>query len=149
MKKGFTLLELLITIAILSIISALTLWHWSGYKGREALSKDKMGIMAFMEEARSLSVASKNNSEFGVHIASSTITLFEGSSYSAGAPENINYSMNSAVEIYSINLSNGGEDIVFNRLSGENSDFGNIILRLYNDSNASTTITILKSGVVQ
>lgn len=142
-------MELLVGIGILSILSTIALWHWSGYRGREALSKDRMAVLAMFEEARSLSIASKSNSSFGVHMSSTTVSVFPGETFDSGNSENINYSLNSSVEFYSIDLSFGGNDVIFKRLSGSVENFGTVKLFLLDDVNSSTTITILESGVVQ
>jgi prepilin-type N-terminal cleavage/methylation domain-containing protein len=147
--SGFTLMELLVGIGILSILSTIAIWHWSGYRGREALSKDRMGVIAMFEEARSLSLASKSNSAFGVHMSSTTVSIFKGNIYDSGSSENINYSLNSSVEFYSINLTSGESDIIFKRLLGSAENSGTVKLFLLDEVNSSTTITILESGVVQ
>ena len=149
MKRGVTILEILFSVAIFLILLSISISHWKGLASGEALFKDRAGVVSFFEQARSLSVSSKSNTTFGINISSTTVTLFKGSVYNPADSENKYYTFNSLVQAYSVVLNGGGYNVLFSRLSGNTSQYGTIRISLINNSNSSTTITILGSGVVQ
>lgn len=148
-NSGFTLIELVLGISILGILMLIGTWHWRGAENEQALSKDTLGLISIFEEARSLAVSSKSNSAFGVHMSSSTISVFQGDTYTGSNTIITNYNLNSLVQVYSINLNGGGNNVFFERLTGNTSQNGNIKLSLINDASSSSTVTILASGIVQ
>lgn len=147
-NKGFTLMEVLMVIAIFTIIASITFYFFGGFNKREVLEKDVNSLTALVRNARLLSVASKNASPFGIHLESDKAVLFEGNSYVMGGPNEkiLEFSREIYMSAYSIN--NGDADIVFARLTGETLNYGTIKLSTKDDS-ASTTITILRTGVIQ
>ncbi len=145
---GYTLMELLMVIVIFTIIMSVSLYFFLGASKKEALEKDAAGLTALIRNARLLSVASKNALPFGIHIQNDKAVLFEGSSYIAGGANEkiITFSREVYMSLYTLNLNS--PDIVFNRLTGNTSNYGAIMLSL-KDGSASTTITILRTGVIQ
>ena len=100
-----------------------------------------------MREARGQTLSSENSSQYGVHFTSSKITLFTGSSYIVGTSTNQDFNLTSTDTILTITLTGGGNDIVFNRLTGETTQNGTVVV---SSTLATTTrtVTIYKTGVV-
>lgn len=146
-NKGVTLMEFLVAIGILTIVASMTFYFFAGFRGK-MLDTDAAGLSAFLREARLLSIASKNASPFGIHLESDGAVLFQGNTYIAGGANQKHLKFARNVYLHSYALDGGGQDIVFNRLTGATSDFGDITLSLKDDS-ASTTITVLRTGVVK
>jgi prepilin-type N-terminal cleavage/methylation domain-containing protein len=148
MKKGFTIIELLIVITILAIISAVVLTSLSSINTSQAIDKDAQAIVAYLDQAKSNTLASKDASQYGVRFASTTITLFKGSTYNSSEPENRTYLLNPATIIKTVSLTGGGLDVVFSRLTGETAQNGTILV---SSTRASTTrtVTIYKTGAIE
>jgi prepilin-type N-terminal cleavage/methylation domain-containing protein len=149
MKKGFTVLEILTSIAILGALCLISVWHFTSATKAEALAKDRQGLVALLSEARSLSLASKEALPYGVHLEEFQAILFKGPSYSAGNAENITQSFHSAVHLSNYSITGGGSDIIFSRLTGATLNDGTIRLALQNNSLSSTTITVKNTGVIE
>jgi len=147
-NKGITLIEILVTIGLMGLILGMTFYFFGGFSSKESLEKDIAGLTAVIRNARLLSVASKDASVFGVHLESDKAVLFEGNPYVAGGANEKIMEFSKNVYLYSYSLNLGVPDIIFDRLTGNTSNFGSITLSLKDDS-ASTTITILSTGVVQ
>lgn len=147
-NKGFTLMELLMVIVIFTIIASVTFYFFGGFNKKEILEKDVASLTALIRNARLLSVTSKGALPFGIHLESDKAVLFEGSLYVAGGlnEKTVEFSREVYMSAHSIN--NGDSDIVFARLTGETLNYGTVKLSLKNN-NASTTITILRTGVIQ
>ncbi len=80
---GFTLLELLIVVAIISIIVGVSLFSLSKYRNRGILDSTTRKISALLREAQSRSSAQESGTMWGVHFENSTNTpafyaLFSG-----------------------------------------------------------------------
>jgi prepilin-type N-terminal cleavage/methylation domain-containing protein len=148
-SAGFTLLETLIALVIFSALLLIAVSHWSLLTKSQALSKDRLGAISMFEQARAMAVASKSNSGYGVNISSTTVTIFKGSVYNPSDSDNMFYNLNSLVQVYSISLAGGGSNVLFERLSGNTSQSGNIRISSISDPTSSTTVTIFTSGVVQ
>lgn len=148
-NSGITLMEILVSITIITILAVLGWSYMSKSWYSHALSKDQVGLISFLEEARSAAVSSKNNSKWSVLIEESKATMFSGETYIENNSANKVFLLNQSVFVSNINLSGGGNQITFSRLYGETSQSGTIILSSRNDENASTSISVLPSGVIQ
>lgn len=146
-KKGFTTMEILVVLAVLSFIVAITFSSLSDFRNKSALKSSTQTALSVLQNARQKTLSSENLSQYGVHIDNSDLTLFTGSSYSQGLSSNIVYSIDSNIEVtYSLN--GGGSDIVFDRLTGQTSNYGTITFSLSSDNTKYKTITINNMGSV-
>lgn len=148
MKKGFTIIEIVIVIAIIVVVSALIIDSFPRLNASQALSKDTAGLIAVLNQARTETLSSRNDSTYGVHISTNQLTLFMGSSYVVGDSNNVDIPFNSQVMVGSYSLQGGGSDIVFNRLTGETSQYGSITLRLVSDATQTKTVNISATGII-
>ncbi len=137
-----SLIELLIALGIGILLVGISFFSFSGLVNYNALDKDSSTVISYIQNARNLTLSSKNYKEYGVHFASSTVTVFPGTSYS-NSSENLVYTLNPRVVIKSIDLVGGGNDFYFNKVTGKPSASGAITLSLIpNNSNSSSTRTI-------
>lgn len=148
MKKGFTIIEIVIVIAIIVVVSALIIDSFPRLNASQALSKDTAGLIAVLNQARTETLSSRNDSTYGVHVSTNQLTLFMGSSYVVGDSNNVDIPFNSQVMVGSYSLQGGGSDIVFNRLTGETSQYGSITLRLVSDATQTKTVNISATGII-
>ncbi|MEK7133665.1 MAG: prepilin-type N-terminal cleavage/methylation domain-containing protein [Patescibacteria group bacterium] len=147
-SAGVTLMELLMVIAILLVLFALTTRTFQGVNSGKAIDTEALRIVTELNEARSLTLSSKYAKPFGVHFDSSSVTLFEGATYSAGSATNTTALLNSLVQVSSIDLAGGGSDVVFQRLTGKTAHSGTITLSLLSNASTSKIITIYATGLV-
>jgi len=127
MKKGFTMMELLIAIAIAGVLTAVVLASLSSFRSNQSVKTETEAIVSILKEAQSKSLASEDSSQYGVHLdtpPSTRYVLFKGTTFSEGNPNNEVYNMPSGVEIKLLGLTGGAQDIVFERLTGGTSQDG-------------------------
>lgn len=148
-NRGVSMVEILVVIAILSILSVMTFQTFWKMNSTKAIETDAFRVLLELQEARSLTVSSKNADQFGVHLATSSVILFEGASFVSGSSTNVTTTLNPAVIVSSTTLAGGGADVIFKRLSGETSQNGTVTLSLVASSTVKKTITIYKTGVVE
>lgn len=145
-SKGFTAIEMLITVAIIGVLSTVILYPLSSQRTVRTLDGAKLKTLSALERARSLTLASKNSLQYGVYFATSTIAVFSGSTYSQGAVVET-APVPTGVEIVSINFA-GGREVLFDRLTAETSDVGSLKLRLIG-TNSSTTVSVYQTGIAE
>lgn len=147
-NAGFTLVELLVVITIISLLTVATISIFVRFRNNQAFSKDREMIVSVLRDARNQTLTSKDSSQYGVHVSASKITFFVGSVYSSGASSNKNFPLMSADTVLTANLTGGGSDIIFNRLSGETNQDGTV--SMFSSSLAKTKIiTIYKTGLIE
>lgn len=145
---GFTLIEFLIVFGLMATVFAVTIGFFSNFKNKEALDKNISLVSEVLRQAKHFTINSKDSNQFGVHFNSNNIVLFIGPTYSAISPTNQVYELSPSVELYSINISNGGSDIIFKRLTGDAEYSGTVTFKSLIAS-TTRTITIHKTGLIE
>jgi prepilin-type N-terminal cleavage/methylation domain-containing protein len=146
-NKGFTLIELLIVGAIVVLIASFVIGSLSNYRNEQTLRTESLAVVSIINEARSKTLASFESSVYGVHLEDDSVTLFQGATYSLGDTDNEVHSLPNNLEIGNITIS-GGDDIIFERLTGDTSNTGGFDLMLTTDNTKSRTISIIANGQI-
>lgn len=90
MKKGFTLLETVISLAIIVIVATMALLNLGGESRTTVLNDTTKQIAALLREAQSDAMSQSQGTSWGVHFdntnpAAPSYALFYGASYSVAA----------------------------------------------------------------
>ena len=145
---GFTLIEILIVITIVFVIAAVTFVAFGNLQSQKALSRDTAHIVSLLELARSHTLGSKDDSQYGVHWdRSDTFSTFKGTSFSASnvvADETLHPS----VRVHSFSVQNSTDKVIFDRLKGTTANHGSIVLVQPAHDTGTTTITVEPTGIV-
>lgn len=139
-ERGFSMFELLIAIAILFVLIAGTLLFLSQFRARYDVDRAAAGTLALLRLARERTIAADNDAQWGVHVTSSQIMLFEGASY-VTAEDTLTLPPHVTA---SATLTGGGSDAVFNRIDGTTATNGTITLT--GQGTTSRVLTIYVSG---
>jgi len=148
LKSGFTFLELIIVIGVATLLSYIILSSLITFRKNQALEKDTEIVVQLLAQARNQTLSSKNATVYGVHFTAPIVTLFVGSSYVAGTPTNEDVNLSSTDTILTINLTGGGSDVIFQRLSGETAQNGTVVVSSPGISRTKT-VTIYKTGLAE
>ncbi len=138
-QKGFSLVETLIVVGLLSIIAVSALGAVRGVRARAALNDGQTLIVRALEEARNRAVTGAGTSDHGVHIEPGKIETFEGSVYVPG----------SGVESYlpaGVVTDQASAIVIFKRLVGQSS--ANVTIMLSNISGATSTVAVTTDGAI-
>lgn len=143
--RAFTLIETLVALAIMAVIVVVSIASLPQFLGARSLDAAVSDTISLLEEARQLTLASKDpdpndgiieGSQYGVYFSTATsphsATLFSGSSFNPASPGNAKKTIQySGVEISQINFANTAlkNSVVFNRLTGATNNGGSITFR--------------------
>jgi prepilin-type N-terminal cleavage/methylation domain-containing protein len=143
-SRGFTITELIIVFAILGFVMAITIPSLSKFRQNSALNADSMNLVTLANRARLLSVSDKGDKQFGIHLETSKVVLYQdqGSGYSAGASTNETYTLSSG-----ITLTGTASEVLFAKVTGAASTAATSTL-LVTGTTASTTILIYPTGII-
>ncbi len=151
-KSGFTLVELLVVLAVFLILIAISLPALRVFQSNSDVEAVAGGILEELRLAQNKTMASEGASQYGVYFDTSTLPnkyiLFKGGSYSLRSVgfDEIN-NIPSGVNVDAIDLW-GGHEVVFERITGHaqaSSSFGFISLK--SDNNSIQTVYIDNSGL--
>jgi prepilin-type N-terminal cleavage/methylation domain-containing protein len=145
-KKGFSLMEILIVLAIMAILGTLTFMSLSKASPEKMLQKESAIILSQINEARLKTLSGTKNTEYGIHFASSSITVFEGKVFPSAT--STVYTLSNPISISQISLTGNVTHFYFKKLTGEPTATGTITIR---NNNGSTTkvLNITESGIIQ
>lgn len=147
--RGFGLIELLISVSVIAVLSALVYGTFFDTGRTQALDKDTAVVLSAIERARSLTLSSLGDRQYGIHLEANRVVIFGGSSYNASDPSNRVEPLSSLVRIASTSLVGGGADILFERLTGKTAQSGTVTLELISDPSRTKIITIEGTGIVE
>jgi prepilin-type N-terminal cleavage/methylation domain-containing protein len=150
--KGFSLAEIVVVLAILSLITGISTYIFQNINRKQSLEKAVTNITSVINSVRSLSISSKEFCSYGVNISttSNSISSFVVSDPNC-TPDNFEstfLSLNSfGVMVYDLTV-NGGS-IIFQKITGNTTNIGSFSLRRKDDFNSSTTITVYSTGLLE
>ena len=147
-KSGFTLLEILLVIGIFAVLAAAGVSPLLLFKKTSDLNGTLETGASFLLEARAKTLSSENESRYGVHFRHEATVLFKGAAFTEGALGNEVAPLPSSVEISNVSLQGGGNDVVWNRLTGEADAYGAVAFRLKSDTSKVRTLRIEKTGII-
>ena len=149
LTKGFSLIELIIVTTVILILSSISLSTFFNVSDNQSLSKDTEYTISLIQKARTQTINAYNNSRYSILFASSTVTLFQGTTYSSTSPSNIQFGLSSKVQISSINLTGGTQQVSFDFITGKASATGTVTFILKSNASASDTIMLYKTGLAE
>ncbi len=144
---GFTIIEVLLVMVIGGVLLAITLAALRTVRQHVDIDAATHQIIAALQLARNKTLASQDQSSYGVHFESNKYVLFKGTTYNASASDNEVHTLAARLEIYNIGLA-GGSDVIFDRIYGTTSNAGAVSIRLTDEPTNTRTISILASGQV-
>jgi len=147
MKKAFTLIEILIVLAIISLVAVLAIPFYQPFQVRTYLDNNSQEIIQVLRKAQSKAMAGENDEVYGVHFSVDEYVLFKGMLYNPDDLENEIFGLPNSLSITNINLNGGGNEIIFDKLKGTTSNYGSIAATSI--SNESRTVSISKTGKIE
>lgn len=147
-RQGFTLIEIILVMAIIGVLAVVSLKAMAKFRNQGILDSTVQGIVAVLREAQSLTLASKEDSSYGVQLEETRIVLFQGTTFDEDDPDNVVSDLAPQILISEIDLDSGGFEIVFERLTGETDNFGTTTVEISRGNSDPRYIIVEKSGII-
>lgn len=150
MKKGFTTIEITVAIAILIVLAAIPIANFVLMQKRTVLDNGAQEFIGAVRGAQNKTLAA--GSQYGVYLDSlafpNKYILFKGESFALrDVAFDESFPLPDTLEFYNISFG-GGNEIVFDRVTGVTQQSGSVSLRVKNDTSQNKTIYISNFGVV-
>lgn len=146
---GFTLVEMIIVVALVAMIAVLATVSFSAVTARQALDKSTDSVVAVLAQARSFTLSAKADSAYGVRLLTTGPVLFAGTTYDAASPTNVPLLLDPRLSIANISLSGGGSDVLFRKLTGTTTQSGTFRVIITSTPTSYRTVTIYATGIVE
>lgn len=141
MAKGFTLIEVLLSVAIIGLLTGVSLPIYASFANRNDLEVTTENIVRSLRRAQSYSRGVNYDSQWGVAIQSGTIVVFKGATYATR-----DTAFDEATIIPNNVSTSGFSEVAFSKLYGAPSATANINLSTIN--NDTRTVTLNAEGMV-
>ncbi len=150
-QGGFTALEMLIVILLVSLIVGLSFRTYQTWQKNIQLNNARDEIKSTLFRAQQLATAASLNNPWGMHLETTTYTLFKGTFYNQNDPDNKTWELD-GIEIAepALSFSDGAggrsADVVFGKFNGQTANTGTIRIYPEVDPDLNKTIEIKASG---
>lgn len=88
-KRGITLIEILMVVAILGILTGISVSSFRTISNTKTLDKEAEVVLSYINRTRTNAINSLNLEAHGVSFASSTVTIYYGTSAVAAASSSV------------------------------------------------------------
>ncbi len=139
MQKGFSLVEILIVIAIIGIIGGISTFSFNDAKTNKLLRIAGDDMVFALEEIKSDALAGKDGLNQSMFIESTTYTTYSGTTYSAGESSNRPHTLN---PLFSISTTAPANTITFKRLTGDATSVSTTTISEIADPNNTIEIVV-------
>jgi prepilin-type N-terminal cleavage/methylation domain-containing protein len=140
-KKGFSLLEVVIVFALVSILSSIVYTSFMSLHNRQILDKEVAQVKSYIQKARMNSLNSKKGDTHGVVFSTSTVQVIEV----VASSTIYTFTLNNRVALASSTL--GTPTLTFARISGLPSATGTLTYTYSVGSRVIGTSTIVINGL--
>ena len=147
-RRGFTLIEILVAMALLVLLAVFFMAGLSGFLGASGLEQATDEAVGLLREARSQTLAAEGGEGYGVRFASSSLTRFRGGVYVPGDPGNTVVSLPRTVAIIAIELGTTSSSVTFERLTGAAAATGTIRFQAKRTGRVRQ-VEVLPSGLIR
>jgi len=148
-KQGFTLIEIIIVIAVIFFLVSVSIVSYRYFEKTTELEKTTQNIITTLKLAQAKTTSSEEASQYGVHFENDKYILFKGDGYQLESEDNKIYNIANRLEIYDIDLSGEGSDVVFQRINGKTEQNGNVSIRTISNPSSFKIIDIKSSGIIE
>lgn len=141
---GYSFLELLIVISIIGIITVMSIEAYQKMNVSYLLSSDAQHLIESAHTARTKTLAREDQKKYGLKVSTSSMTLFEGTSYDIDNSSNVLIPFSPSVNL-SASTTNGTV-FIFDPLTGMVNSEGTLTL-FSTKSDSFLIIDVFSSGI--
>ena len=152
-QRGISMIEVLMALVIMTLLATMGFSSYRIWQKQISLINTRDEIKSALARAQQLATAASGNTAWGLHLATSTYTVFPGSFYNETDPDNRTWVLNGVeiVESY-ITFSDGAggytSDVVFSKFDGETYNTGTIEIIIANQPSFTKTVEVQSPGQI-
>jgi len=152
-QRGISMLEILLVLSIAGILFAMGFASYRVWQKRILLTNTSDEIKSALVRAQQLATAASSNTSWGMHLATSSYTIFSGDYYNETNLENTTWNLNGVDIVNSyITFSDGAggysADVVFSKFDGDTYNTGTINIIISGQPSFSKNIIVQSSGQI-
>lgn len=140
-EAGFTLIEVLLSVAIIGMLAGLSLPVYESFARRNDLDITTVGVAGAIRRAEAYSRAVRADSTWGIKFQASDVTLYKGSTY-AGRDS----AFDETIDVPDTVTVSGLSEVQFAKLSGMPTSTGSVIFT--STTNDTRTVALNAKGMV-
>jgi prepilin-type N-terminal cleavage/methylation domain-containing protein len=146
MARGFTLIEMMIVLAIIVILATVGFINFAGVRQHQKLDLAGKSLIAFLRDAQQKAISQESGSAWCVRLENletgrDSYYLYSGTC--SGAPAVV------VVLPSNIGFVTPTQDIFFSKVTGLPASAATITIRLEGDPSVTKTITVNAQGTIQ
>lgn len=146
-RKGISVVEIMITIAILAGLSSVVIFSFSDINKKQALNKSVENVLSIFNEMRSKAMSSQDFSDYGIKLSTSSTISFKGSDFDSGT--DMKEYLVSDIVSFGYSISSSSSEIIFKKVTGETEQSGTLDFYLFSNPSHIENIEIYNTGVVE
>jgi len=112
-KKGFSLIEVLVAIAIISVISSIGVGGYSFFKASSEIDLNSQQVANLIRSSQKKAKAVRDDSAWGIDINASRVIIFQGSNFSS---RDTNHDQTTSIK--GLTSASGVTQIIFSKMTG-------------------------------
>lgn len=140
-KNGFTLLELLLSVGLMSLLAGIAAPMYLSLQAENEVAITAATLSDLLRRGQIRAQAVDGDSDWGVEMVSSTVTIFKGSNFAA---RDQNFDENYKLAA-TINFS-GTKEVVFTKFSGWTSASGTVLIT--HQDGRKKNVSISEAGII-
>ncbi|MFW5853465.1 MAG: prepilin-type N-terminal cleavage/methylation domain-containing protein [Patescibacteria group bacterium] len=146
-QSGFSLLELIIVIVILTILAGIALWTIGSFQKTTQLETAEILVVEVLETAKSKTLSSVQRTNYGVYFEENRLILFSGLEYEEGKENNRQYLLPAGLVLNAD--FNGQSQVIFKRLTGRPLAVGEVVLWSATNPDKKRIISVSAAGQIR
>ena len=143
-QSGFSLLELIIVVAIMALLVGVALWTVGGFQRAAQLEATETLVINVLEKAKAQTLNSTHRTNYGVYFETNRLVLFAGLDYDEAEETNQEYLLPANL-IMTADFE-GNQAVVFERLTGRPLVAGQVVIQVETDPDQERIIVVSPAG---
>lgn len=145
LNVGFSVIEILVVVAIVTMLAALAILGLSSMRDRLLLDDAERALTFHLEETKARAVAGTGGVTHGVYFSNGAYTEFVGGAYDADDVSNIAHELDSRLQL-TTDILDDETAVVFARITGTVSEAVTVTIALQRNPSVSRIVRIGPGG---
>lgn len=152
-QRGISIIEVLLVLMLMGVIISMGFSSYSSWQRQILLLNTRDEIKSALTRAQQLATAASGNTAWGMHLATSSYTIFPGTFYNDSDPDNKTWDLNGVeiVNSYATFADGAGgysSDVVFSKFDGDTYNTGTINIIISFQPSFSKNVIVQSSGQI-